>query len=103
MNYTLESAAAAFPAAVEETRRRADFQFGAGMFDFVLSHWTARRLRCDAAKGFTRDREGIRSQFVDFTPDCAAHYVRVPSHVWCDFFEPTLLNSCSRVSRALNP
>lgn len=102
MKYSVQSAADAFGPEFAESRARANSEFGLGAFDIAFAHWCARRLSADTDTGTVRDREGIKSRFLDYGT-MADHYAAQPSHVWHDFFAPVLLNSCSRLHRGLKP
>lgn len=96
---TLNQAMIAAGTAVYLDKLKADKQFGPGLFDKAVEHHVKRGLRADIKAGITRDREGIKSRFVNY--NWAAQYQNAPHFVWFDFFRPAILNSCSRLSRGL--
>lgn len=102
MKYSVQEAADTFSSDFAETRASANSAFGLGAFDIAFAHWCARKLIADTNTGVVRDREGIKSRFLDYGT-MADHYAAQPSHVWHDFFSPVLMNSCSRLHRGLKP
>lgn len=82
-------------------KQSADRKFGPGLFEKAIAHHMQRDLRASVVKGSVRDRDGFRSQFVDY--DWADVYAENPEYVWTDFFLPFILNSVSRMSRGLEP
>lgn len=97
--YTLAQAMDAAPDDTAACRRQMDAQFAPGLFDKAVEHHAARRLRADADRGTTRDRDGERSRFVSY--DWGQHYAANPSHVFFDFFRGHVCNSVSRLARGL--
>lgn len=97
---TLDQAMQLSDTVVYLDKQKADKQYGPGLFDQAVKHHVKRGLRADIKAGTTRDRDGIKSRFVDY--DWADQYQDAPHFVWFDFFLPAILNSCSRLSRGLN-
>lgn len=98
---TLAEAIDAAPEDVRAYRARADEQFGVGLFDKAVAHYTKLRLRANVTKGTTQDKHGETSQFLNY--DLAHFYEAYPHHVWSSFFSGTIMNSCSRMARGLKP
>lgn len=82
-------------------RQKANRQFGDGLFDKAVEHHQKMRLVADPEKGETRNKFGNDSQFLNY--DWAHIYKECPHFIWGDFFRGSILNSCSRMARGLNP
>lgn len=89
--------------AIHMDKRKADEQFGPGLFEKAINHHVRRNLRADTVKGEVRDAGGWKAQYKEWTDANAKQYDDAPHFVWFDFFRGFVMNSCSRMSRGLKP
>jgi hypothetical protein len=98
---TLNEAMDAAATAVYVDRKKADQQFGVGLFDKAVAHHNNLGLRANISKGTTRNKRGQQSKYVNY--DWAHVYEDAPHFIWYDFFRGVIMNSCSRMARGLEP